>query len=71
MPLGMMYLLRGMNTLHCSISKHKKTNKSKLRAILPKKGEKNNNLVVFIKMSMSRNNTKTEKLFRLQETKET
>lgn len=43
MPLGMMYLLRGMNTLHCSISKHKKTNKSKLsklRAILPKKGKK-------------------------------
>lgn len=40
MPLGMMYLLRGMNTLHCSISKHKKTNKSKLRAILPKKGGK-------------------------------
>lgn len=40
MPLGMMYLLKGMNTLHCSISKHKKTNKSKLRAILPKKGKK-------------------------------
>ena len=49
------------NIFHCATSKHKKTN-------IQADGHSTKQLAVFFKMSVSGNNTKTEKLSRLQKT---